>query len=312
MSDTKKPNNTSLPTDPTGIMTLDNDTLTVERQKVKDQEACLIVIRGNPQGKRYEILKPAMSMGRDVTADIIINDPNVSRNHAEVIKDGNDIKLKDNNSTNGTYVNNKKLTEAVVLKKEDMIKLGNTILKYLPRGELETFYIGNLESQAHTDSLTKVFNKGHIMDALNAEFNRAKALNQDFSILIFDLDHFKKINDTPGLGHDAGDYVLKETCNILRTQVFQKNHLVGRFGGEEFIVLMPNTALDAAYGLAESIRSTIAGHSFLYDNKKISVTTSVGVAEMTFEVDNATDLFKLADKAVYAAKTAGRNRVCKA
>lgn len=296
--------------DKTVVIKGESNTLKVEKEQAKDQEACLIVIRGTPQGKRFEINKPSMFIGRDATAEIAINDPNVSRKHAEVIRKGDEIQIRDNHSTNGTFLNDKPLKEATTLRKEDMIKLGSTIFKFLPKGELEIFYLGSLESAAHTDPLTKVYNKGYIMEAMEAEFKRAKALHQDYSVIILDLDHFKKINDTHG--HDAGDFVLRESCNMLRSKALPKNAIFGRFGGEEFLILLPDTALESATQCAEAIRSTLEKTEFLYEKKRIPVTASVGVAEMAVDVDNHLALFKLADKAVYQAKSGGRNQVCTA
>lgn len=296
--------------DKTVVIKGDSNTLQVEREAAKNQEACLIIIRGTPQGKRYELNKSSMFIGRDVAAEIAINDPNASRKHAEVFKDGNIVKLRDNKSTNGTFVNDKPIKEDVVLRKEDMIKVGNTILKYLPAGEIEIYYLGTLESAAHTDPLTKTYNKGYIMESLEAEFKRAKALHEDFSVIILDLDHFKKINDNHG--HDAGDYVLKEMCNVVRAKVLPKNSVFGRFGGEEFLILLPGMGLEAATLLAETLRSTIEKAQFMYEKKRLPVTASVGVAETALDVDTHTALFKLADKAVYQAKSSGRNQVCTA
>src|SRR5471030_2042120 len=99
--------------DRTVVLKGDSDTLKVEKEAAKDQCACLIIIRGTPQGKRYELTKPSMFIGRDVSAEIAINDQNASRKHAEVIKEGEGYKLKDNGSTNGTFVNDKQITEPV-------------------------------------------------------------------------------------------------------------------------------------------------------------------------------------------------------
>src|SRR5215208_3364177 len=93
--------------DKTVVLSGDSDTLKVEKERAKDQEACLIIIRGTPQGKRYELNKPQMFIGRDANAEISVNDQNVSRKHAEVIKDGGAVQLRDNGSTNGTFVNDK-------------------------------------------------------------------------------------------------------------------------------------------------------------------------------------------------------------
>ena len=222
------------------------------------------------------------------------------------------IFVQDCKSTNFTFLNDKKLDPGVPmeLKKEDMIKIGSTILKYLPAGELEIFMLGSLENAAHTDPLTKAYNKGYVMESLEAEFKRARALHQEFALIIFDLDFFKKINDN--YGHDAGDYVLKEVAQIVRTKILPKKAIFGRFGGEEFMILLPGSGLQEAAGVGESLRNTIEKHAFTYDGKKLPITTSVGVAEMTADVDQPTMLFKLADKAVYQSKHGGRNRVSQA
>lgn len=294
--------------DKTTVLKGSQETLNVELEKAKKEEASLIVIRGQPQGKRYILSQDVMALGRDPSVPLAINDNNVSRRHAEIMKRDEKVFIKDLGSTNGTFINDKQIKGEVELHKEDMIKVGSTILKYLPKGELETYYIGTLEMAAHTDALTKAFNKGYIMEALEVEFKRAKALHQDFSLIIFDLDHFKKIND--GYGHDAGDLVLREVAALVRTKVLPESALLGRFGGEEFLVLLPNTGIDTAADIAEKLRSTIEKTNFNYEGKRLPVTSSAGVAELSLEIESSQSLFKLADKAVYQAKNGGRNQVC--
>jgi two-component system, cell cycle response regulator len=196
----------------------------------------------------------------------------------------------------------------VILAKEDMIKLGNSIFKFLPAGELEILFYGNLGSAAHTDALTRIYNKGYLLEALDAEFKRAKALHTDFSVLFFDLDHFKKVNDTHG--HDAGDYVLKEFANIIRTGYLRPKDIFARYGGEEFCVLLANTNGKAALSQAEKMRAAVESHAFIYEGKRLPITTSMGVAELSSGIESAQTLLKAADKALYAAKQSGRNRVC--
>lgn len=293
--------------DPSKTLQMARDALSLERERAKDQPACLIVIRGDPQGRRYTLTKPSTVIGRDATADIVINDGNVSRRHAEVCLEGDAVTLKDCGSTNGTLVNTTKVVEAVTLRKEDMITVGHTILKYLPKGELEIFYIGMLESAAHTDSLTTVYNKGYVMEALEADFKRARALGTPFSLLLIDLDHFKHVNDTHG--HAAGDAVLRETARVLKARELPKEAVIGRFGGEEFLVLLPRTGRDDALRLAEDLRVAVASHTFTHDGTAIPVTCSIGAAAIAADVDSSAALFKLADTGVYRAKSDGRNCV---
>jgi diguanylate cyclase (GGDEF)-like protein len=219
------------------------------------------------------------------------------------------MKLTDLNSSNGTYVNDKRLEPGfpVDLSKEDMIRMGNMILKFLPAGELEILFYGNLGSAAHHDPMTGIYNKGYLMEALEAEFKRAKALHTDFSLLFFDLDHFKKVNDN--YGHDAGDYVLKEFARLVRTNFLKPKDVFARYGGEEFVILLSKTNGVAAGELAEKIRAAIETNAFIYEGKRLPITTSLGVAELRTDIESAPTLLKLADKALYAAKTGGRNRV---
>jgi diguanylate cyclase (GGDEF)-like protein len=293
----------------TAVLQGDQETLKKELQKAKEQEACLIIIRGTPQGHRFFLTQTEMTIGRDPSADISVADQSISRKHAKVSKADGKVTLTDLGSSNGTFINDRKVAqgESIVLAKEDMIKLGNSIFKYLPAGELEILFYGNLGSAAHTDPLTRIYNKGYLLEALEAEFKRAKALHTDFSILFFDLDHFKKVNDQ--FGHDAGDYVLKEFTNIIRAGYLRPKDVFARYGGEEFVVLLANTNAKVAQDLAEKIRAAVETHAFVYEGKRLAVTTSLGVAEMSSGIESAQTLLKAADKALYSAKESGRNRV---
>lgn len=296
-------------TDSTKVLTSDQATLNQEMAKAAEQEACLIIIRGTPQGHRFFITQNEMVLGRDPSADIAILDQSISRKHAKVTKSGKKVLLTDLGSQNGTLINDTKLAanESRALAKEDMIKLGSTIMKYLPQGELETLFLGNLGSAAHTDALTKIYNKRYLSEVLEVEFKRAKALHTDFSLIFFDLDHFKKVNDT--YGHDAGDYVLREFAAIVRTNHIRPKDVFARYGGEEFVVLLGNTGAKDASDIGERIRAAIETHPFIYEGKRLSVTTSMGIAELKTGIESAATLLKHADQALYAAKSGGRNRI---
>ena len=303
-------NDDSTTNDKTAILGFDQETINRELQKAKEQPACLILIRGTPQGHRYFISQDEMIIGRDPSADISIADQSISRKHAKIIREGAVIKIEDLGSSNGTVINGKKLEAGHVAKlaKEDMIKLGNSIVKYLPAGEIEIIFYGNLNQAANTDPLTRCFNKGYFIEVIDAEVKRAKALSTGLSLIFFDLDHFKKVNDTHG--HEGGDYVLKEFTNLMRTMgVLRPKDIFARYGGEEFCLLMPHMTLDEAAKTAEVIRGKIQTHVFNYEGKKIPVTTSLGVSELKPEHESPQDLIKAADKALYESKQGGRNRV---
>ena len=288
----------------------DQDPLANELNNAADCPACLIVVRGSQQGHRYALTRALMSLGREGDSDIVIDDPRVSRRQAQIVLDGATVKLIDGGSTNGTRINDEKIGpgQTVVLNKEDMIRVGGTLLKFLPQGELETYVIGMLESRAHTDGLTRLYNKGYLLEAMSAEFKRAKGLGTPLSLLVFDLDFFKKVNDTHG--HDAGDQVLIAVAQLLKTAIESAQGILGRFGGEEFVALLPRMALTESKALAEAVRAKLAAHTIDYGTLKLTITASIGVATMTNDMHEYKPLFKQADEAVYAAKSGGRNRVC--
>ncbi len=302
----KTPQNTS---DKTEVLGVDQETLNKEITKAREQPACLILIRGAPQGHRYSITQDQMVIGRDPNVEISIADPSISRKHARLRLEESSVKLEDLGSANGTVVNGNRLSpgDLVSLEKEDMIKLGNTIVKFLPAGELEIIFYGNLNAAANNDPLTGAFNKGYFIEAIDAEFKRARALHTQLSLVFMDLDHFKKVNDT--YGHEGGDYVLKEFANLIRTLPTQGKEVFARYGGEEFCLLLPSVGKEEAAKLAELVRSKIQLHPFTYEGKRIQVTSSLGVSELKAETEGASSLIKEADKALYESKTSGRNRV---
>lgn len=157
-----------------------------------------------------------------------------------------------------------------------------------------------------TDSLTGLHNRRYLDSHLQALFDRAVSRGRPLSVLIADLDRFKSINDTHG--HDAGDSVLKEFASRLRKSV-RGMDLACRYGGEEFVVVMPDTDPDVAKVVAERVRTETAGAAFTVGEATIEVTVSVGLSTLKGQADTIPALMKRADVALYEAKNGGRNRV---
>jgi two-component system cell cycle response regulator len=165
----------------------------------------------------------------------------------------------------------------------------------------------NLYDRAVNDALTGLRNKRYFQEAFEEMFARALRIGIDLSCLFFDLDHFKKVNDT--CGHGFGDYVLKTVGALLRKNV-RCGDLAARFGGEEFVVALPSTNVDSALFVAEKIRAQIEGYRFSDQGQQWAVTASIGVASLhVHRPKTAADLLQLADQALYRAKGNGRNRV---
>ncbi|MEP6494053.1 MAG: diguanylate cyclase [bacterium] len=164
-----------------------------------------------------------------------------------------------------------------------------------------------LRHMSQTDALTGLDNRRHLEERIAEAFQHARRMNEPFSCVMCDLDRFKSVNDT--YGHQAGDAVLKEFAEILRHEVREIDR-AGRYGGEEFMVLLPGAQLDAAALFAERVRKHIEGHTFLFDGTSIQRTASFGVSAWPHSrIVHCDGLVRAADEALYVAKETGRNRV---
>ena len=199
-------------------------------------------------------------------------------------------KIKNLNCLDEIDINGEKYT---ILKKNDYIILDK--LKCLEEFKKQAFY----------DGLTGCFLKKQAEIILKKLIKSAIRYNQPLSILLFDIDFFKKINDT--YGHLVGDYVLKELAKLVLSQI-RESDICGRVGGEEFLIILPNTKLIGALKLAERLRLSVESYEFIYGGKKIPVTISIGITSLS-KNDSFESLYERVDEALYLAKKSGRNRV---
>jgi two-component system cell cycle response regulator len=306
--------------DSTIFLTNIKETLQATDKEAQNLPACLIIQGGELNGTIYD-LKPlginevrSITIGRNPENEISLDFQGVSRKHLQIdIKGLNEaltdisVTLVDLGSKNGTYLNEQKLEGSKLLQKGDIIKVGPFALKYIPHGDSERLTYDKLNQDAVTDGLTRCYNKAYFNQHCEMEVKKSKALGTPLSLILFDLDHFKKLNDT--YGHDAGDYTLKELSQLIRNGGVREGDIFARYGGEEFVVLLPHTNLKQAFEIAERLRLLVAEHDFLYDGKKLPVTSSVGVADFRQGVETGTDLFKRVDAALYKSKEGGRNQV---
>ncbi|GAA5166303.1 GGDEF domain-containing protein [Viridibacterium curvum] len=272
-------------------------------------EDCLVVIHSptaTELGRRYLLDKPTVGVGRGADNDIVILSDSVSRNHVRLERRGPDLFLQDLQSTNGTYANNEPQRINVrCLIPGDQIRIGDTVLKFLAGSDIEAQYHAAVNRMAITDGLTGLSNRMRLDTLLAEEVLRARRYNRALSVMMLDVDHFKRINDTHG--HLIGDAVLRQIATALR-QRLRPSDEIGRFGGEEFCAVLPETPLDKASLIAESLRELVQSQPFLVDETAIHLTVSIGISTLADNMQ-AEDLYRLADEALYRAKNAGRNRI---
>jgi diguanylate cyclase (GGDEF)-like protein len=156
------------------------------------------------------------------------------------------------------------------------------------------------------DGLTQAHVKRYLLEALEKEIIRARRHARDLSFIMFDIDHFKKINDFHG--HLAGDFVLKELARIVQSRI-RRDEVFARYGGEEFAIVLPETNLEGAKALADGLRERVEASRFTFQNEMINVTISIGVAMLGEQDRTSLDLIKHADAKLYEAKRTGRNKV---
>lgn len=287
------------------------DTFRVRMEEATKAPPCLVMLEGPAGyvGKQWPIDKTDIIIGRSMTSAIFVDDRSVSKSHAKLSVTSGDVFILDLESTNRTVVNDDAIPPLVPMKlnNNDQIKTGNVLFKYLERGSIEAHAIEQLQTKSEKDPLTGIFNKGALAMKGVESFKRAKLLKVPLSIAVFDLDHFKKINDT--YGHPAGDFVLKELAAVIGTKLIRLDDYFARYGGEEFVVLLFGSNLTQAVEIGERLRATIESHQFVYQGVKLPITISVGVATKQAEMSVWEELFAKADDALYTSKRSGRNRV---
>lgn len=269
---------------------------------------CLVVIySSDPRqfGKRYALEREVLSIGRGQENIVVLDNDSVSRRHCRIEKRNASWFVVDLDSTNGTYVNDE-LVKEYQLRRGDQIKIGDTIIKYLSGSDVEAQYHEAIHEMAIKDGLTNVHNKRYLLETLEREIPRALRHHRPLSVLLFDIDFFKKINDT--YGHLAGDYVLKELATLVKHRL-RPDDVFGRYGGEEFCSILPETPLVGAGHIAEDLRRRVEAKRFVFEGETIPVTISLGAAELCAGQD-VTSFLKAADDKLYEAKRGGRNRVC--
>jgi diguanylate cyclase (GGDEF)-like protein len=279
-----------------------------EKPEVGMGVPCLVVMYGRNLGKRHFLDTPEQILGRSDSASIQIDQDSVSRHHAKIVTTDGHARLCDLDSTNGTFVNDQR-TKEVELRDGDLVRIGQTIFKYLSGSNIETKYHEEIYRLTTIDGLTGAYNKRFFLEALAREINRAVRYDRVVSLAMFDLDHFKRVNDN--FGHLAGDYVLRELAGLVQHSV-RRDDIFARYGGEEFALVLPEVDAPGALLVCEKLRHAVETHVFTFNDQVIPVTISLGIRTVE-RGERDRDVSKFiadADAQLYAAKASGRNKVC--
>ncbi|HNW81658.1 MAG TPA: GGDEF domain-containing protein [bacterium] len=266
----------------------------------------LLEIYGANMGKRRDIDDDSIVIGRGDDCNIIVNDPSVSRNHMKIFKIDKVFYAEDLGSTNRTYVNEDEISGIQRLENGDRIKIGNTIFKFISSQDMEAEYYDQLYQFSIKDGLTGLYNRKSFDDKLESEFSRCKRYGHSLSLVMFDIDHFKNVNDT--YGHLAGDAVLTNLSKLFG-KYFRSVDFIARYGGEEFTVILPETPINGALLTTERIRLAVSQNEIYINQHTIKITISAGLAEYNHSYTSPAALIDAADKKLYEAKNNGRNRV---
>ena len=270
--------------------------------------AVLFVIAGPQQGAVFQLHGTSIWLGHGAQVGVDLEDDAVSTRHAHFTRRADGVYLQDGGSHNGTFVNDEPVGLPRRLVDGNHVHVGNTILKFCLLDVLEEHALTQLFELTIHDPLTHAYNRRYLTAHLRSELAFAARQGQSLALLLVDIDHFKRVNDT--YGHRVGDSVLQLVAASIQ-RILRPYDVLCRYGGEEFVIVARDTSLRNAEILAERVRRCIERMHFDVGGKSASITVSVGVTAVrpSGAVNETETLLQAIDEALYAAKEAGRNRV---
>lgn len=273
-------------------------------------EWALIRYVGHPLGEVILLPLRGLSIGRAQENLLRLDEPEISREHARVdlCEDRKGAWLRDMGSTNGLFVNGRKVDATQtpsLLRPGDVLRVGGHAFKLKCLDALDRQYHQGVVAQTTVDSLTGVSTRATLLHQLEKHYDLARRHRRPLSLILADLDHFKQINDS--FGHLAGDQVLRCFGSLLAGRLRGSDH-VGRIGGEEFLMVLPETTAALALSVAEELRRNLERERIEVQGRVIQATCSLGIAELDPGESDSGSLLARADAALYRAKAGGRNR----
>ena len=270
-------------------------------------EWALVAYAGSTLGRVFPLPLGETLLGRSPDCGLALPDGEVSRRHACLHVTPGGVRLEDLGSTNGTRLNGIPLHGSATLLAGDRVTVGGHVLKLVAMDPLERAFHETLLDLSTRDPLTGLANRSSVLAELQNRFGLSLRYGRPLSVVICDLDHFKRVNDAHG--HAAGDQVLR-AFGAWATASLREADLAGRIGGEEFLMVLPETDLAGAQPFAERLRQVVASRPVPVSSGGLGVTCSLGIAQRRPDDLDAGQLLARADAALYRAKAEGRDRVC--
>ncbi len=292
-------------------MQLDRSTVAKQIRSITPKKACFVVMAGMDVGRVIALDEPVITIGRDAQCAVVLQDDGVSRFHVEVRRETADsVIIRDLGSTNGTFIGGERIAEAKLHDGTKVLIGRRTILNFTFLDELEYNFQQQMYEISTRDGLTGVYNRRYFSQRIITDLSFAWRHQIPCTLVILDIDHFKKVNDTHG--HRTGDQVLIAVTEAMGN-VIRKEDILARYGGEEFVVIAQGTDLVNGKVLGKRIQLCVAEQRIpaLDDpNMVVKVTVSVGVATVPSDASVGADvLISAADTNLYRAKSLGRNQV---
>ena len=247
------------------------------------------------------------TVGRHPTNQLRVDEDSISRFHARVVRSGDEYVVEDTGSRNGTFVAGKRVTRAK-LEHDTWLQFGPRVsFRFSLTDVREERLLRRLYESSTRDALTGAYNRLHFEERLRSEVAYAIRHRTQASLVLIDLDHFKRVNDTHG--HPAGDAVLKRACEACM-RALRTEDVFARFGGEEFAVVLRSIELKGATRLGDRLRQAVSAEVVEHEGQQIKITLSAGAASLACcSSPSAEELISIADKRLYLAKQQGRNRI---
>lgn len=266
--------------------------------------ACLVVIYGDELGRRFDVDTSPMTIGRALDCDITLTQDSVSRHHATLVLSEDGVRIRDDGSRNGTFVNDQEITSAP-LSDGDLLRINRTIFKFFAGDGVEASFRAEVARLNRFDGLTNVHNRRYFLDDLEERRSAGREAGYPVSICVFDIDGLTKVNKT--YGRRAGDLVLCGVADAIAEAVGERT-LVARCDSNCFAIVLDKQGVDAAFEMAERVREKVAGSSTQFESVRIQPTVTGMVAELAEMPDGS---FVMALQALKVAKRDVTNQTFK-